>query len=58
MAPSGRSSRKKKKEGCESLGITNIFSHALMSIVYEEADVEKQQAKINFNYIAIKKDLV
>lgn len=29
-----------------------------MSIVYEEADVEKQQAKINFNYITIKKDLV
>lgn len=29
-----------------------------MSIVYEEAVVEKQHAKMNFNYITIKKDLI
>lgn len=28
-----------KKERKESLGISNIFSHALMSIVYEDADM-------------------
>lgn len=33
MAPSGR---KGKKEGSEGLGMSNIFSHALMSVEYED----------------------